>query len=153
MKTEGSALADEGEREIRVRNFAAAEKLLSKAAQADPASARVQHLLGVSLHEQGNLDRAIACYRKAIKHGGSLPGIQRDLGLAFLAKRRYGDSLACYQQAMRQDPRDELAWQGAASALREMGDIIAARKHFQHALRLKVRRGLRAPWEALRRLW
>ena len=80
--------ADEAEREIRAGNFAAAEKLLAGAAKVDPRSARVQYLLGVSIHEQGNLDRAIACYRKAAVLDSALAGLQRDLGAACMEKRR-----------------------------------------------------------------
>ncbi|MBI3372304.1 MAG: tetratricopeptide repeat protein [Betaproteobacteria bacterium] len=145
--------ADEGERELRAGNFAAAEKLLAGAAKADPRSARVQHLLGVAVHEQGKLDRAIACYRRAVDLDAGLADVRRDLGDAYMARRRYGDALACYREAMRQDASDDLACMGVGSALREMGDLVAARKQFQLALWLKIRRRLRAPWVAMRRLF
>ena len=147
------SLADEGEREIRAGNFAAAEKLLAGAAKADPHSARVRHLLGVAVHEQGNLDRAIVCYRKAVKFDAGLADLQRDLGAAYMEKRRFGDALACYREAMRQDASDELACMGVGSALREMGDVVAARKHFHRALWLKSMRLLRAPWVAALRFF
>jgi Tfp pilus assembly protein PilF len=150
---EAAALVDQGEREIRARNFAAAEKLLAGAAKADPRSARAQYLLGVSVHEQGDLDRAIACYRKALKLDAGTGQVHRDLGAAYMQKNRHGDALASYREALRLDANDELACVGAASALREMGDIVAARKHFQRALWLKLRRVLRTPWVALRRLF
>jgi tetratricopeptide (TPR) repeat protein len=144
---------DEGERELRAGNFAAAEKLLAAAAKADPRSAHVQYLLGVSIHEQGKLDRAIACYRKALNLDPGLAGVQGDLGAACMQKRRYAEALACYREAMRQDASDDLACAGAASALREMGELAAARQHFQRALWLKTRKRLRAPWLALLRLF
>lgn len=143
------SLADEGERELRAGNFAAAEKLLAAAAKADPRSARVQHLLGVALHEQGELDRAIACYRRAVQLDAGLAHLRRDLGDAYFAKRRFGEAEACYREAIRQDASDELACMGVGSALREMGDLVAARKHFQRALWLKTRRWLRASWAAI----
>jgi tetratricopeptide (TPR) repeat protein len=140
---EAPALADEGEREIRARNFTEAEQLLSKGAKAHPGSARIQYLLGVSVHEQGNFDRAIACYRKAAAIDAGIAGLQRDLGAACMEKKRYGDALEAYREAMRQDANDELTCLGAASALREMGDIVEARKLFQRALWLRIRRWCR----------
>jgi tetratricopeptide (TPR) repeat protein len=136
-------MTDEAEALIRARDFTTAEKLLSKAAKAEPGSARVHYLLGVSVHEQGNLDRAIACYRKAAGMDAAIAGLQRDLGAACMEKRRYAEALEAYREALRQDANDELACQGAASALREMGDIIEARKLFQRALWLRIRRWLR----------
>ncbi len=144
--------SDEGEREIRAGNFAAAEKLLAAAAKADPRGARLQYLLGVSIHEQGNLDRAIACYRKAARLDAGLAGLQRDLGAASLARGRHAEALACYREAMRQEPGDDLACMGAAYALRELGEVVEARRHYQRALRLRIVNRLLAPWRALRRL-
>lgn len=144
--------ADEGERELRAGNFAAAEKLLAAGAKADPRSARVQHLLGVAVHEQGELDRAIACYRRAVHLDAGLAHVRRDLGDAYFAKRRYGEAAACYREAIRQDASDELACMGVGSALREMGELVEARRHFQRALWLKTTRRLRAPWVAMLRL-
>ncbi len=134
---------DEAEALIRARDFTGAEKLLAKAAKAAPDSARVQHLLGVAVHEQGNFDRAIACYRKAAGIDAGIAGLWRDLGAACTEKRRYGDALEAYREAMRRDANDEIACQGAASALREMGDIVEARKLFQRALWLRIRRWFR----------
>lgn len=142
-------LMQQGEFEIRSRNFAAAEKNLAEAARLAPASPRIQHLLGVALHEQDKLDRAIACYRKAVKLDGNRADAQRDLGAAYMDKRRYGDALGCYREALRLDPDDALACEGAAAALREMGDVIAARKHFQRALRLRIKGRLRRLWNGL----
>jgi Flp pilus assembly protein TadD len=137
--------ADEGERELRAGNYAAAEKLLAAAAKSAPDAARLQHLLGVAIHEQGKLDRAIACYRKALKLDAGLAGLQRDLGAACAAKGRHAEALACYREAMRQDPADAPACMGAASALRELGEVVEARRLYQRALWLKVRRWL-MPW-------
>jgi tetratricopeptide (TPR) repeat protein len=143
---ETQRLADEAEKEIRALNFAGAEKLLVRAASADARSGRVQYLLAVALHEQGKMDRAIACYRKAVRLEPAQAGLQRDFGMACAAKGRHADALACYEEALRQDPADERACTGAASACQALGDPARARAYFQRGLRLRVRRLLLAPF-------
>jgi tetratricopeptide (TPR) repeat protein len=142
---EAARLADEAERAIRSQDFGAAEKLLARAAVAHAGSGRIQYLLAVALHEQGKLDRAIACYRKAAQLDGAQPGLQRDFGLACMAKQRPADALACYLEALRQDPADERACTGAASAYQALGNVAEARTYFQRGLWMRVRRWLRAP--------
>jgi tetratricopeptide (TPR) repeat protein len=147
---ETARLVDEGEREIRAQRFPAAEKILAKAAAADPRSGRAQYLLAVALHEQGALDRAIACYRKAARLDPAQAGLQRDFGLAFSARGRHAEALACYQEALRQDPADERACTGIASAYQALGDAAQARRHFQRGLRMRLRRWLLAPFGLFR---
>jgi len=149
---EAPPLIEQGERELAAGRFPEAEKLLSKAASTNPGSARAQHLLGVAIHEQGNIDRAIACYRKALKLEPRFADAHQVLGRAYMEKRKFGDAFGCYRDAMTINPSDEVACSGAASALRELGDFVAARKLFQRALWLRVRRWSSAPWRALRRL-
>lgn len=140
------AALDEIERDIRAGGFEAAEKRAAGAARAHPESARAQHLLGAALHGQGKLDRAIACYRKSAQLGGASAELHGDLGHALLEKGRPREALESFETAMRADPRDDRACTGAATALREAGDIVASRRMFQRALRLRVGNWLRAPF-------
>ena len=134
------------EREIRAGNYAAVEKRAAQAVKAQPASAFAQHLLGASLHGQGQLDRAIACYRKSAQLDAGSAELQRDLGFALLEKGRPKEAIDSFEAALRLEPADDVACTGLATALRDLGVVDAARRTFQRALRLRVRRWLLAPF-------
>jgi tetratricopeptide (TPR) repeat protein len=145
--------ANEAKIQIEAGRFRDAQLLLSKAASDHPRSAQLQYLLGVSIHEQGNIERAIACYRKALKLDSGLADAHKRLGRAHMEKRKYSQALACYREATQINPNDDVAIKGAAYALREMGEFGAARKLLQRALWIQVRDAFGGPWRTLRRLF
>jgi tetratricopeptide (TPR) repeat protein len=73
----------------------------------------------------------------------NLAGLQRDFGLACMAKGRHAEALACYEAALRQDPTDVNACTGIASAHRALGDLSRARRYFVRGLGLRLRRWFR----------
>jgi tetratricopeptide (TPR) repeat protein len=138
-----AALIREGEAEIRGGQFGRAEQLLARAVKREPDSARALHLLGVALHEQGALDRAIACYRKSLRLDPQMVEAHRDLAVAHAGMGRHGEALASYREALRIDASDEEASRGVAEALWALGHFSEARRVFQRLLWLKLKRGLR----------
>jgi tetratricopeptide (TPR) repeat protein len=139
------------ERAVRAGDYASAEKRAAQAARQNPASGRAQQLLGATLHGVGQLDRAIACYRKAAQLGADSAELQRDLGHAQLEKGRPAEALRSFEAAMALDPEDDQACTGAAAAQRALGAFATSRQLFQRALRLRIRRRLLAPFRFLGR--
>ena len=143
VREDSAELLREALTEIHAARFKSAEQLLARAVKQMPDSARAQHLLGVALHEQDAVDRAIACYRKALRLDPEMIEAHCDMAAAHTAKGRPTEALASYREALRIDADDEDASRGAAEALWALGQFSEARRIFQRVLWLKLRNGLR----------
>jgi tetratricopeptide (TPR) repeat protein len=136
-------LLEDARNAYRARDFAAAELLLSRAAEVHRDVPEVQHLLGNASQELGKLDRAISCYRRALRLNPQLAEAHNDLGTAYFSKGWYREAADCYTAAIRLQPAHHVAHANAAEALMKLGEYPRARKHIRSALLLRIRAFLR----------
>ena len=68
--------------------------------------------LGLALSDKGQLDEAIASYRKAIELDPKLAMAHTDLGNALLDKGQTDQAIASYRRAIELDPKDANAYGG-----------------------------------------
>ena len=59
---------------------------------------------GSALQDQGRLDEAVACYRRALELKPEFAEAQNDLGTACLAQGKLDEAVACFQSALELDP-------------------------------------------------
>ncbi len=74
----------------------------------DQAIAQGHYKLGKAFVEQGQPDRAISCYQRALQADAKLYEAYEDLGDIFLAQGTWEEARSYYEQALAQDP--EQAW-------------------------------------------
>jgi tetratricopeptide (TPR) repeat protein len=122
----------------------AAEKLLGEAARSPDgrADGHVNHVYAQVLHDLGKLDRAITHYRRAARISPNNAELHRDLGVAYEMKGWPKEAEACFRDAIRLEPQDDLAQSYLGRTLRAQGDNRSALRHFGRAAWLKVCRRL-----------
>lgn len=73
-------------------------------ADSDPNSAKAQYDAGFEAHTKGNLDTAIAYYRKSISIDPKMKDAYANLGAALKAKKDYEEALTVLNKAAELDP-------------------------------------------------
>jgi tetratricopeptide (TPR) repeat protein len=142
----GRALVKLGRHEDAVAIYREAIRL-------DPKYARAHYNLGKALAQLNAWDEVVVAYRQAITLEPDLPYIQSDLGEALRqqANRNLQDALACYRQAIQENPGDlknyhealDIApndvelYVGLANALTRQGNNDGAIVFYQMALQLQ----------------
>jgi tetratricopeptide (TPR) repeat protein len=86
----------------------------------------------------GKLDRAISCYRRAIRINADFAEAHNDLGTAYYAKGWFREAVECYREAVRLNPRNYSAYANMGEALLKLGDYAGARGCFKSALRARI---------------
>ena len=84
-----------------------------------PRSVAVLNNLGNALSEQGKLDEAIACYRRAIELDPKFALAHNNLGVALQDQGKLDEAIACYRKAIELDPK-------CAPAHSNLGDALEA---------------------------
>jgi hypothetical protein len=80
------------------------------------------------LEEKGQIEKAIACYEKAIKTDPRWSVPWYNLGLLYKRQRAWEKSLACNQRAVKLDARDKAAWWNMGIAATALDDWQEARR-------------------------
>ena len=75
------------------------------AAAAAPANVAAHNNLGIALKDKGQLDEAIAAYKKAIELNPNYAAPHCNLGLALYDKGRSEEAIACYRKAIELDSK------------------------------------------------
>jgi protein O-GlcNAc transferase len=87
------------------------------------------------LKDQGKLDEAVACYRRALELKPDYAEAHNNLGNAFNDQGKLDEAVACYRRALELKPDFAEAHYNLGSALEEIGDLQGAEDSFRAALR------------------
>ena len=90
--------------DLETQDPRAALEAYEQAVAADPGLLKARINLGRLLHETGDLDRAHAVYRDAIRANGSDPVLLYDIGVLLEDMGRQNSAMEAYQAALREDP-------------------------------------------------
>lgn len=120
---------------LDMRRPAEAEKEFQKAAELDPGYAEAHHNLGLALAEQGQFDRAIAGYRKALAVPTyTTPEVAyNNMGNALFSQGKFRDAEDAYRAALQLNARLPSALYGLGMALSRQGRQEDARTALRSA--------------------
>src|SRR2546426_509955 len=102
-----------------------------------PESAEAHYQRGVALAAQGQLDEAIAAFRKALELRPNYPEALKELGTAFLRKGQLDDALTSYRKALEQRPNYAEVIHNIGLVLAEKNQLDEAITYYQKAIALK----------------
>jgi tetratricopeptide (TPR) repeat protein len=88
---------------------------------AAPDSLAALNNLGVALTDKGQVDEAIACYRKALALDPKFALAHSNLGAALAGKGQLDEAIACFHKALALDPKFALAHCNLGLALASQG--------------------------------
>ncbi len=91
---------------------------------------------GMSLHELGKREEALAAYEQALRLDPNNASVHECRGLVLGQLGRREEALAAYEQALRLDPNDALTHRCRGDMLRELGRREEALAAYEQALRL-----------------
>ncbi len=91
------------------------------AIELDPKYASAHYNLGHALHDKGQLEPAIACYRMAIELDPKYASAHYNLGHALHDKGQLEPAIACYRMAIAIDPKKAEAHCNLGHALGKLG--------------------------------
>jgi Tfp pilus assembly protein PilF len=102
----------------------------------DPKHADAHSNLGAALARKGEVDAAIACYKKAIEIDHKHAIAHNNLGNALARKGEVDAAIACYKKAIELDPKDAKPHTNLGAALYGQGKLDAAIACYQKAIDL-----------------
>jgi tetratricopeptide (TPR) repeat protein len=108
--------------------------ILEQLAAERPGDAPVQFHLGNTLYDLGQLDGAVAAYRKAISIDDQLLGAHVNLGSALDESGKLDEALAAYETALAVDDSDARLLCNIGGVYFQKRRIDRALDHFQRAL-------------------
>lgn len=117
----------------------AALAVFEEAIQADPHYALAYYNKGMSLVDLGRPTEAMKAYDSAIQCGVTGVTVMSliDKGNIFLNWKRYQEALSTFNEAIRLDPQEALAYNGKGNALQELRQYQEALSAFNEAIRLE----------------
>jgi len=101
-----------------------------------PQNARAYNNLGVALVEQGRIDQAMQCYRKALLIQPGYAGVHRNVGSVLARLGRYDEALVHYRRAVEIRPDNHEFHCSLGKLLAKLGRTDEALKCFGRALQL-----------------
>ncbi len=115
------------------------ESLLGLAVAA-PSSAQLPFLMGLQLLQQGQGEKAIIEFRKALAIDPNLPGLHYELAQTLFSSsdpQEHAQAESEYDAALKVNPFDEKAWLGRADAEAGRGAMQEAKAGYTRALALQ----------------
>lgn len=103
----------------------------------DSSEADIYYNMGVTYSENGEYDKAIEYYKKAIQLNPGDQGAYYNLGNTYFIRRDYTNAIACFQNAIQLKPDSDDAYVGMGNALREQGNADKAIESYQKAISLR----------------
>ncbi len=101
-----------------------------------PRSAAVLNNLGAALKDQGKLDDAMACYRRALELDPKLAAAHNNLGIALKHQGKLDEAIACYHKATELDPKLAVAHYNLGGILKDQGELDDAIACFRKVIKL-----------------
>ena len=114
-----------------------ARGLIEQALALDPSNPAAHVYMGSLLHEEGNVEGAIAAFRTALRLKPDLAVAHNNLGNALQAQGDLAGAIAAYRTALRLKPDLAVAHYTLGNALAAQGDFAGAIAACRNALRLK----------------
>ncbi len=93
--------------------------------------------LGIALAGRGQIDAAVAHYRKALEIKPDYPDAHNNLGAALAGRGQIDAAVAHYRKALEIKPDDAKAYTNLGVIMAGHGQIDAAIAHYQKALEIK----------------
>jgi tetratricopeptide (TPR) repeat protein len=121
----------------RQGRHAEAQVIYSSVLADEPRHPHATHLLGVSLLQTGDPERAEALIATAIKLAPRSADFQSNYGLALQALGRLDEAIKYFERAIRFDSRHADAHQNLGVALQAKGDIKEAIKSFSRSIDIR----------------
>ncbi|MDJ0555554.1 MAG: tetratricopeptide repeat protein [Microcoleaceae cyanobacterium MO_207.B10] len=117
----------------------AAAECLYQALKIEPGKATAEESLSLanSLSENGKLEEAIACYKRAIQLKPQLVEASYKLAEILIQKGDSEAAVACYQKVISTHPNSVTAYQKLGDTLSEQGQIESALQNYQKAQQLE----------------
>src|SRR5438132_8257306 len=103
----------------------------------NPGCWMAEYNLGLALKNQGQLDQAIAHYRRAINIWPDYVEAHYNLGGAYIEKGEFDEALAEYRRAIEIHPNEADSHNNYGSALRELKQFDQAEIEYKRALSLR----------------
>jgi tetratricopeptide (TPR) repeat protein len=120
------------------RRYATAVEKLKRAAELDPASARVWDSLGLAFDMQGKMDDALVAFQKSASLNRSQahasPWPPHDLGSLLLRMNRSKDAEEVLRESLRYDPKLAQGHYHLGRALEKQGRDTEAMEEFRSAI-------------------
>jgi protein O-GlcNAc transferase len=104
--------------------------------QIRPNFAEAHNNLGVALRAQGQLDAAVASYRKAVELKPDFTEAHNNLGSALQALGQLDDAAASYRRALQINPNFAEAHSNLGFALKDLGQLDDAVASYRRALEI-----------------
>jgi serine/threonine-protein kinase len=101
-----------------------------------PNSPGTHYNLGLALHEQGQLDEAIAAYRQAVELDPKYAAAHNNLGVALADQGKVDEAIQEYRAALRLDPKRANAHNNLGNALKAKGQLDEAIQEYHESLHL-----------------
>lgn len=106
------------------------------ALNSDPRSARLYNKLGISYHQQNQLDQARRNYERAFQTDEDYSQAINNLGTIYYAQGKYKRAQKTYQKALKADPDSASIYSNLATAYFMRGKYKQASQHYLTALEL-----------------
>ena len=110
---------------------------LQKAAEFLPDDAEAHNNLGSALQDLGQLDTAVASYRRALKINPDDAEVHNNLGTALQAIGRLEAAVASYHHALKIKPDYADGYNNLGIVLQDLGQFDAAVASYRQALKIK----------------
>ncbi len=99
-------------------------------------AAEAYYNLGVSLHERGQLDKAIQLYQMAVAHEPNFAEAYLNLGIVFKEKGQPDEAIQCCKKAIEIRPDYAMAYYNLGNAYVLKGQFDEATKFYQKAIEI-----------------
>ncbi len=109
----------------------------TSALQLKPDLLESHHNLGVALEEQGRLEEAVACYRRALELKPDDAEIHNNLGNVLKDQGKLDEAVACCRRALELNPDYAAAHNTLGNALKDQGKLDEAPECYRRALELQ----------------
>ncbi len=104
--------------------------------QVKPNAVTLNYNFGTILLQQGNVDEAISCFRKALKVWPDNVEINNNLGTALMAQGNLAEAVHCFQKVLKANNDDIKAGCNLAKALSEQGKLTEAINQYRRVLKI-----------------